>query len=158
MGEKVDMLKKLSEELNCPIITAVQSNRSGITTNKNSSEVLDDESTIGISDRITWYATYVGILRRKTPDEVALDTEESGTHKLIEVVSRFQGRDAAGHLDYVARRFPDGTTKFIKNYINFNIASFRVSERGSLRDSIARQNAQFLVQDEPTVTHTLETL
>jgi replicative DNA helicase len=147
MGEKVDALKKLSEELNCPIVTAVQSNRIGITNNRDSSEIIDDESTIGISDRITWYATYVGILRRKTPDEIALDTPESGTHKLIEAVARFQGRDAAGHQDYIRRRFPDGKTKFVKNYINFQIFNFRVEERGSLRDSIARQNSQFLVQD-----------
>ena len=149
MGDKVDMLKKLSEELDCPIVTAVQSNRTGITTNRESSEIIDDESTIGISDRITWYATYVGILRRKTPDEVALDTPESGTHKLIEAVARFQGRDAAGHHDYVQRRFPDGKVKYVKNYINFDISNFRVQELGSLRDSITRQNAQFLVQDDP---------
>lgn len=149
MGDKVDMLKKLSEELDCPIITAVQSNRTGITTNRESSEIVDDESVIGMSDRVTWYATYVGILRRKTPDEVALDTPESGTHKLIEIVARFQGRDATGHLDYMQRRFPDGKTRYVKNYINFSIMNFRVEERGSLRDSIARQNSQFLVQDSP---------
>ena len=148
MGDKVDMLKKLAEELDCPILTAVQSNRSGITTNKNSSDVVDDESTIGISDRITWYATYVGILRRKTPDEFVLDTPDSGTHKLIEAVARFQGQDAAGHQDYIARRMPDGSTKHVKNYINFQIENFGVTERGSLKDSIIRQNAVFLIQDK----------
>lgn len=148
MGDLVDTLKKLSEELNCPILTAVQSNRMGITTNRESSEVIDDENSIGISDRICWYASYVGILRRKTPDEVALDTPESGTHLLKSIVSRFEGRDATGHQDYMQRRYPDGKVRYVKNYINFNITNFRVEERGSLRDSIARQNAQFLVQDD----------
>lgn len=148
MGEAVDMLKKLSEELACPILTAVQSNRIGITTNRESSEVIDDESVIGISDRILWYSSYVGILRRKTPDEVTLDTPESGSHLLKEIASRWQGRDATGHQDYMQRRYPDGKVRYVKNYINFNITNFRVEERGSLRDSISRQNAQFLVQDD----------
>jgi replicative DNA helicase len=147
MGDKVDALKKLAEELDCPIITAVQNNRNGITTGRDVSEIVDDESSVGISDRITWYATYVGILRRRVAEEITLDTPESGTHKLIELVARFQGRDAAGHQDLIRRTFPDGKTKYVKNFINFEISNFKVEERGSLRDSIARQNASFLVQD-----------
>jgi replicative DNA helicase len=160
MGDKVDMIKKLSEELDCPIVTAVQSNRQGITTNRDSSTLIDDESQIGVSDRITWYASAVWILRRRTPDEIALDTPESGTHKLIEAVVRFQGRDAAGHLDYMLRRFPDGKTRYVKNFVNFNVINFAVEERGSLRDSINRQNSQFRIEDRPNgqVEVTEETL
>jgi len=150
MGDKVDSLKKLAEELDCPIVTAVQNNRSGITTNKDVSGIVDDESSVGISDRITWYASYVGLLRRRVAEEIVLDTPESGTHKLIELVSRFQGRDAAGHQDLLRRQFPDGKIKYVKNFINLEIRNFRVEERGSLRDSITRQNAQFLVQDGQT--------
>lgn len=148
MGDKIDALKKLAEELSCPIITAVQSNRTGITTNKDVSELVDDESTIGISDRISWYATYVGILRRRVADEIVLDTPESGTHKLIEAVARFQGKDAKGHQDMMKRTFPDGTSKYVKNFINFQIENFRVTERGSLEHSIQRQNNQFHVHDD----------
>jgi replicative DNA helicase len=150
MGEKVDTLKKLAEELDCPIVTAVQNNRSGITNNREVSEIADDESSIGISDRITWYATYVGIFRRKVAEEIQLDTPESGTHKLIEAVARFQGRDAAGHQDLILRKFPDGAKKYVKNFINFEVSNFRVQERGSLRDCITRQEASFLVQDSDT--------
>ena len=78
-----------------------------------------------------------------------LDTPESGSHKLIEIVVREQGRDAAGHQDFILRRFPDGKQKYVKNFINFHIANFNVEERGSLRDTIARQNAQFLIEDNP---------
>ena len=148
MGDKVDSLKKLSEELDCPIVTAVQNNRTGIVTNKSVSDIVDDESSIGISDRITWYASYVGILRRRVAEEIVLDTPESGSHKLITLVSRFQGRDAAGHNDAIRRTFPDGKTKYIQNFINFDIQNFRVEERGSLVDSIRRQNSQFLVSDD----------
>lgn len=147
MGDKVDMLKKLAEELNCPIIAASQANRSGVTTNKNASEIQDDEGSIGISDRITWYATYVGILRRKTPDEIALDTPEFGTHKLIEIVSRFQGKDAAGHIDYIPRPNPDGSVRYVKNYINLEFNNFSVVEKGSLKDCIARQKNLCKIED-----------
>lgn len=147
MGDKVDALKQLSQELSCPILTAVQNNRSGITTGRSVSDIQDDESSVGISDRITWYATTVHILRRRVEEEIVLDTPESGTHKLIELVARFQGRDAGGHQDLIRRQFPDGKVKYIKNFININIENFNVEERGSLRDSIARQNAQFEVQD-----------
>lgn len=147
MGDKVDTLKGLSMELDCPIITAVQNNRNGITTGKDVSEIIDDESSVGISDRITWYATFVGILRRRVAEEILLDTPESGTHKLIELVARFQGRDAAGHQDLILRAFPDGKKKYVKNFINFEINNFKVEERGSLRDSIIRSNASFLVKD-----------
>jgi len=155
MGDKVDYLKKLAEELDCPVVTAVQTNRSGITTNREVSELVDDESSIGISDRITWYATYVGILRRRVAEEVVLDTPESGTHKLIECVARFQGRDAAGHQDLIRRQFPDGKVKYVKNFINLEVNNFDVQERGSLLDSIARQNAVFLVNDPGSETQPL---
>ena len=150
MGDKVDALKKLSEELDCPVLTAVQSNRSGITTNRDVSELVDDESSIGISDRISWYASFVAILRRKVSEEIILDSPESGTHKMIPLVSRWLGRDASGHSDLILRTFPDGKKKWIKNYINFNIENFKVEEKGSLRDSIIRQNASFKAIDKNT--------
>lgn len=156
MGDKVDLMKKLAEELDCPVLTAVQSNRDGVTGARDASEIVDDERSIGISDRVTWYASGVWILRRRTPDEIALDTPESGTHKLIEVVVREQGRDAGGHLDFILRRFPDGKQRYVKNFINFNVSNFSVTERGSLRDTIARQNAMFHVEDASPQQHELE--
>ena len=158
MGDKVDYFKKLGEELDSPTVAAVQNNRNGITTGRDVSEIIDDESSVGISDRITWYASGVWILRRRVAEEIVLDTPESGSHKLINLVSRFEGRDAAGHQNLIKRTFPDGKTKYVPNFINFEINNFRVEERGSLRDSIARQNAQFLVADPKNPTAQEETL
>lgn len=150
MGDKVDFLKKLAEELDCPILTACQNNRDGVVGGRDASEIADDERSIGISDRITHFASGVWIFRRRTPEEVALDTVASGSHKLIEVVVREQGRDAAGHHDTIRRKFPDGKVKYVKNFINFDIKNFSVIERGSLKDSILHQNAQYLVADTDT--------
>lgn len=147
MGDKVDLLKKLAQELDLPILTACQNNREGVVGVRDASEIIDDERSIGISDRVTQFASVVWIFRRRVPDEVILDTPESGTHKLIEIVARHQGKDASGHQDLLRRTFPDGKTKYVKNFINFEIVNFKVEERGSLRDSILRQNASFLVED-----------
>jgi len=150
MGDKVDLLKKLAQELDVPILTACQNNREGVVGARDASEIIDDERSIGISDRVTQFASVVWIVRRRVPEELVLDTVESGTHKLIEVVARHQGRDASGHQDLIFREFPDGMKKYVKNFINFNIINFRAEERGSLKDSILRSKASFLVKDSDT--------
>jgi replicative DNA helicase len=156
LGEKVDKLKRISLELNVPIFTAIQMNRSGENTGRQSGNVTDDATAIAVSDRLAWFGTYLAIFRRKTADEIALDTPESGTHKLIELKARYQGRDAAGHHDMILRNFPDGTRKYVRNYLNFSVENFAVTEQGSLRDSITRQNAQFLVRDGDAVQQRVE--
>jgi hypothetical protein len=45
------------------------------------------------------------------------------------------------------RTFPDGSRKLVGNYVSFSVQNFAVQERGSLRDAIARQNAQFQLSD-----------
>jgi replicative DNA helicase len=153
LGEKVDKIKQLAVELQVPIVTAIQLNRSGEGGSKKGAEMTDDATAIALSDRLTWFGTYIGIFRRKTQDEMLLDTVDSGTHKLIEIKARYQGKDAAGHHDQILRTMPDGSKKFFKNYINFSVKNFHVEERGSLKDSIIRQNAKFLVSDAaPKIT------
>lgn len=147
IGQKVDKIKKLAEELNSPILTAIQLNRSGENTNRSSQNVTDDASAISITDRLLWFTSFMAIFRRKTTDEIALDTTDSGTHKLIPLKTRFQGENAAGHFDLVKRKFPDGSEKFVKNYLNFLIKNFEVSELGSIQDAIDRQNAQVDIND-----------
>ena len=147
LGEKVDKFKRLSEELQFPFISAAQANRSGENKGKLSSDISDDGAIVAISDRLNWFSTYVGHLRRKAEDEIVLDTPVMGTHKLIELFARYQGKDAMGHRDRFLRVFPDGKRAYVSNYINFTIDNFEVIENGSLRDSIAAQNAQFLLQD-----------
>jgi|TARA_R110000751_G_scaffold266876_1_gene365849 replicative DNA helicase len=139
IGEKIDKLKKLSEELNCPIITAMQLNRSGEGHGRNSANITDDSSAISLSDRLQWFASYVGIFRRKSEDELALDGEAFGTHKLITLKSRFQGRNATGHHDLIKRITVDGSERHVNNYVNFDVDNFDVTERGSLRHIVEAQ-------------------
>jgi hypothetical protein len=87
----------------------------------------------------------VFLFRQKTADERALDGERWGTHKLIPVKTRIQGKMAYGHSPYLDRPMPpDGENKPCPFYLNFDIDNFRVTERGSLRHVIeeARENYQ----------------
>ena len=128
IGEKVNSLKELSLELNVPILTACQLNRSA-------ENGVDDSSAISQSDRLQWYASYVAIFRRKTVEEIAEDGQEFGSHKMIPLATRFQGRDSQGHHDLV--RIQQGrSVKYQPNFISFNIANFNVEERGTLSDIV----------------------
>ena len=148
IGDKIDKLKKISEEISAPLITAMQMNRSGESFNRSSSELVDDSSAIALSDRLQWFASFVAIFRRKTLDEVALDGNQFGTHKLIPIKTRFQGKDAAGHQDLIRRRDSSGKDKWITNFINYNVSNFNIEERGSARDIVAHERNQHDLDDK----------
>jgi replicative DNA helicase len=148
LGEKIDRLKRLAEELNCVIVTAIQLNRSGENHNKKSVDVADDSTAIAITDRLQWLAAFVAIFRRKTLDEMMLDGPEFGTHKLVPLKTRFQGRDAAGHHDLVKRIDLDGKQRYVNNYLNFSVTNFDVAEMGSLRDIVALEAQKYNLDDK----------
>jgi replicative DNA helicase len=139
VGEMVDKFKKciqkeILEDGNpvIPMITSVQSNRSGITNNRMAANVIDDESVVSLSDRITQFCSHMFILRNKTADEIQTEGVRFGTHKLINVKSRHLGKDIAGAVEPV--RIGDALRK---NFVNLEFANFNISECGDLRD-IAR--------------------
>ena len=136
VGEMVDKFKKCvqKEILHdgnpiIPMITSVQSNRSGITNNRNSSNIIDDESVVSLSDRITQFCSHMFILRNKTADEIESEGRNFGTHKLINVKARHLGQDIAGAVEPI--RIGDTLRK---NFINLDFKNFSISERGDLRD------------------------
>jgi replicative DNA helicase len=140
IGEKIDKLKRISEEIKCPVITAMQLNRTGENFNRSANQVTDDSSAIALSDRMQWFASFVGIFRRKTQDEIQTDGEQFGTHKLIAIKTRFQGREGTGHHDLVRRRTGENEFKYFNNYINFEVGNFNVEERGTLREIVDAEN------------------
>jgi len=132
IGEKVNALKELCLELNVPILTACQLNRSA-------ENGIDDSSAISQSDRLQWFASFVAIFRRKSVEEMADDGIEFGSHKLIPLATRFQGKDSAGHHDLV--RVKEGKKiKYMPNYISFNIKNFNVDETGTLEDILSAKS------------------
>ena len=151
IGEKINKLKNLAEDLNIVIITAMQLNRQGESHNRSANALVDDASAISLSDRLQWFASFVGIFRRKTLDELAMDGQEFGTHKLIPLKSRWQGREAAGHQDMFQRREdPNNASSdliWVNNFLNFEVDNFDVVERGSLREIIDQENGVVSVED-----------
>ena len=154
IGDKIDKLKKLSEEIDAPLITAMQLNRQG--GERGASGIVDDSSSIATSDRMQWFASFVALFRRKTPDEIAEDNEfdehgnlvrDYGTHKLIPVKTRFQGRNAAGHHDLVRRVNDNDRIYYEPNCLYFKVDNFNVQERGSLRELVQNQSERFEAQD-----------
>ena len=142
VGEMVDKYKKCiqrdikSDDGPCvSMITSVQSNRSGIVTNRAAANVVDDESIVSLSDRITQFSSHMFILRNKTNDELQ-DESGFGTHKLINVKARHLGKDIAGAINPVT--MPDGTSR--KNFVNLEFQNFHISERGDLRDIVESQS------------------
>jgi hypothetical protein len=152
IGDKVDKLKKLGEELNSIILVAAQVNKTGESSGRKSGDIVDDSSIIALSDKLQWYASYTGHLRPKTVDELEIDGLEYGTHKLIKFKGRFQGKDAKGHTDIVHRKI-GGKNYIVKSYINYDINNFRIEEKGTLKDILTNANPK---RKQPTVEPTEE--
>lgn len=148
IGVMVDKLKRISEEVNAPLLTAIQMNRSGESQNKNSGALIEDSSTFALSDRLQWFASFTGIFRAKTADELSADGVDFGTHKLIKTKSRWQGKEAKGFNDFIKRKMPDGSERYVANYINFDVQNFRVVEKGTLEDVIDRQDHDYDLKDD----------
>lgn len=139
VGEMVDKFKKLvqrdvvyNSEPRIAMMTSVQSNRSGITNNRNADDVVDDESVVSLSDRITQFSSHVFHLRKKTLDEITSENNLLGTHRLSCFKFRHLGNDVIRAINPV--RMPDGDLK--KNYINLDFNNFNISEVGDLKDYV----------------------
>lgn len=144
IGEKINHLKQLSLDLDFPLLTACQLNRSA-------EDGRDDSAAISLSDRLQWFASGIWIFRRNRTEEVEEIGKEFGTHRMIELATRFQGKDAQGHNSLVQIR--TGTDKkgrpkyeYRPYYINFQVDNFAVEERGTIMDVIKKENEKFDVQ------------
>ena len=118
------------------MLTSVQSNRLGITSNRNSENVVDDESIVSLSDQITQFSSHLFSLRQKTTDELAEEPDGFGTHKLICFKHRHLGEEALRAINPIER--PDGTKR--KNYINLEINNFNIADKGDLQDMVDYQS------------------
>ena len=149
VGEMVDKFKKcIQKEILIdgkpiiPMITSVQSNRTGITNNRNSQNIVDDESIVSLSDRITQFCSHMFILRRKTTDEIQDEQNQFGSHKFINIKSRHLGSDLIGALEPVLVG-----DSLRNNFINLEIKNFSITEKGDLRDIVAFQQGREILDE-----------
>lgn len=127
------------------MISSVQANRQGITTNRSAESIVEDESVISLSDSIVQFCSHAFLLRKKVAEEIQAENGKFGTHKLINLAARHLGEDAMGHLDPVI--MPDGSHK--NNFINLDFNNFSITEKGDLRDIVrAQQNGDIELQEE----------
>lgn len=149
IGQKVDRLKQTGTQLQCPMLTACQMNRSG-ENRKDASKISDDGSAVAMSDRLSWFASFVGIFRKKTIDEIAEDGADYGTHKMIPIYTRNQGEDGAGFFDLVKCLDDEGNEYWRENFLNFKVDNFNVTELGTLHDIAKRRRGKFDIGGKPT--------
>jgi hypothetical protein len=129
MGEIVQNFKDfITGEIPMGMIAACQSNRSGITTNRKESEILQDESVVGSSDRITFYSSHLFLLRRKTLDAIAAENNKFGNYVLMPLKTRHLGKNVQDAINPV--KMPDGS--FRTNYLHLAVNNFKVEELGDL--------------------------
>jgi hypothetical protein len=145
VGRMVDKFKQLIQKELCfnegPVVsmlTSVQSNRLGITNNRNSDNVVDDESIVSLSDQITQFCSHLFLLRQKTMDEIQSEAEGFGTHKFICLKYRWLGENVHRALQPI--EMPDGTKR--KNYINLHMENFNIEERGDLQDCVSHMESE----------------
>jgi hypothetical protein len=127
------------------MFTSVQSNRTGITNNRTAANVVDDESTVSLSDRIIQFCSHMFILRNKTTDEIQDEGDRFGTHKLINIKARHLGSDIAGAVEPILV----GDT-LRKNFVNLEFKNFCITEKGDLRDIVAFQNGREDLEETQT--------
>ena len=142
LGEKTNILKDLAEELNAAMLSAAQLNRTAEKGRGKWSEVANDQSTIGSSDKIIHLVGNAYIFKKKDVEELARDGEANGTHMLINIKPRDLGESGVDNeWVKVVKTNADGVeeTKFEKNYISFNVINFEVTEVGDL-NFIMEQN------------------
>lgn len=116
------------------MITSVQLNRLGITTNRDANTVqeTESESAIGLSDNIIQFCSHMFLLRNKTIDERGMYGERFGSHNLLCLAARHLGEDMWAHLNPI--EMPEGPPK--KNFINLDFKNFSVEDKGDLRDIV----------------------
>lgn len=136
VGQKVDQLKQLAQELDCPILTAAQANRSG-EGRTDSSKIVEDGSVVGLSDLINTLSNGVWLLRKLTIDE-KIKYGEDFTHTLKALYNRNLGRDLTG-TNLVKYLDEKGKIMFENNFIRVNMNGFKAEEKGDLRQFMANQ-------------------
>ena len=128
------------------MVTSVQTNRMGITNNRTSDTIVEDESVIGLSDNIIQFVSHLFLLRKKTLDEMVSEGDHFGTHKLICLAARHLGEDAFGHLEPVEDA--DGNPR--NNFVNLEFSNFNVEDRGDLRDIVRNMRGEDVFPNDET--------
>jgi replicative DNA helicase len=144
LGDKVCYLNEIGYQLNIPILSAGQQNRSA----EQNGQRIDDSTTAGASDRINQYAAFNAVFRKKTFEEITEFGTEFGTHMLKPFkTSRCQGKDNYNMNNIVRVKDIKGKTVSKQNFINYNIENYLIREVGTYKDIVNKQLLNRNLQD-----------
>lgn len=161
VGEMVDKFKRfVSREIThdgrpmIGMITSVQSNRIGITGNRNPDAIVDDESIVSLSDQITQFASHLFILRPRLAAELQSEPDEyaTATHRLKCIKFRHLGEDRLRASEPVSIPIFGDDDEAVghrsePNCIFLRIDNFGVEEVGDLREMADNMNVHGIQAD-----------
>lgn len=140
LGSKLSLIRDKCVRIKAPFLYGVQLSRLGVTSNKPGAENYESEDSIAGSDRLLWYTNQLFILRRKTYEELDQENSNFGSHVLVPIKLREQGKNGAGHHDWVKIPSAKGEKpKYKPNYINYELKNFNIIEKSCLRDIVQSQ-------------------
>ena len=147
LGDRVSYLNELGYQLDSPIFSGAQQNRTAMETE---GKRRDDSTTIGGSDRINQYARFNSIFREKTLEEVSEHGTQFGTHLLMPIkTSRDEGQDSYNKNKNV--KIIDHHTnkvRYKRNFMNFEISEYALIEKGTYADVVRQNNLQAALQSK----------
>ena len=131
IGKKVDALKQLATDLQVPVITACQTNRSN-EGKKSADSIVEDGSAVGLSDQINMYASAVFGFRKLTQEEQIefgfdINSPNTPTHSLVPFYTRELGEDTHG-MGLVKYMGEKGKIKYRENFIFLRFENFSARE------------------------------
>lgn len=142
IGEKVDVYKNLAKELDIPIFCFAQTNRENEDTKQG--EKIRNSSVIGGSDMIAQFASNIYLLEKLPPEEkvkICTDPEYQFTHTLRGIETRQLGPNEMGLEGTVKYQDDRGKDRYCHNFLLFNFSNFYVTEIGTFRDAVERQQS-----------------
>lgn len=137
MGEICTKIKDLAKDLNSHVLAAAQTNEEGKT---------------AISARISWFATAVLALRKKTPEVLGEHGDNWGTHTLETEFLRFHGPNRLGEMVLVEGQNDRGKRILMNNQIFYDMTNFKVQEVGTLNRLMNPHVDAEVVPDENDVS------
>lgn len=149
VGQKVDKLKRLAQELGCAIITSCQTNRQN-EARSSAKDRVDDGNATGLSDQINQFASNVYLLNRLTIEELQdlkANYAVAPTHALIPLYTRRQGASATGFNDLVKISRGEDKPVWTTNKIYYTFDNFEVTENTDLKSLVKKYQNITLTPD-----------
>ncbi len=145
MGNFVHAMKSLlNNEINAALWVSLQTNRLGITNNKNSTQIDQSEGSFGISDRIIQQSTHAWLLRPKLTDEIAAQGTRFGNVVFDCLKKRYLGLEYEKALKPVKI----GKGQYRANYINLQNSSFYFEDKGDLNSMMESLSDKHNIQQD----------